>query len=266
MPSLADRQRGFADALLDPVAPLPDGTSAPGGEYPVDRFAVYRNNVAVGLIEALRSGFPVVDALVGEEFFSAMARAHARASPPASPVLLGYGGDFADFVGGFEPARDIPYLADVARLEWAWLESYHAAEAEPVTIHAIADIAPDQAPLLALELHPSVRLLAFAMPALTIWHRHQDDAAPDAIEIDDRAQYALIVRPHAEVNVIEVTAATFALLTALERGEMIATAVEVALAIEPDADIAAMLAGMFAAGCVIDVIGQPVAPTVTDDR
>src|SRR5437868_3298584 len=109
----------FANAVLDPAIPVPSGLRAWNGLRAERRFAVYRNNVAVGLIQALASRFPAAKKIVGEEFFAGMARAYIGLHPPQSPVLLRYGDDFANFVQAFEPASGLPYLPDVIRLEAA---------------------------------------------------------------------------------------------------------------------------------------------------
>src|SRR3990167_7733275 len=96
-------QTAFANALLDPELPSPGGLSTWNGSDPATRFAVYRNNVTVSLIDALADTFPVVQALVGEEFFRAMARVSVRATPPRSRLMAFYGHDFADFVSAFPP-------------------------------------------------------------------------------------------------------------------------------------------------------------------
>ena len=112
-------QSRFRAALLDPGQPAPPGLTGSGGGPAARRFGIYRNNVTASLTEALRQSFPVVRALVGEDFFTAMAIAHLRAHPPASPLLMFYGQDMADFVAGFAPAQHLGYLPDVARLELA---------------------------------------------------------------------------------------------------------------------------------------------------
>ena len=122
----------FADALLDADQPVPAGIIAHNTAVPSRRFAVYRNNVVTGLVKALRSRFPVTETIVGEEFFAAMARIFVTAQPPRSPLLATYGDAFPAFIVTFEPARDLPYLADVARLEAARTRAYHAADAPPV--------------------------------------------------------------------------------------------------------------------------------------
>ncbi len=113
--------------MLDPELPPPAGLVGPDGEPSSRRFAVYRNNVVAGLIAgAAVTAFPAVHRIVGADFFLAMARAYVAEEPPGSPIMLDYGAGFPDFIGRFEPAMTLPYLADVARIERAWSEAYHA--------------------------------------------------------------------------------------------------------------------------------------------
>jgi hypothetical protein len=121
----------FAEALLTREPDCPPGLRTWNGSDPAQRFAVYRNNVAVALIDALADTYPVVQELVGEAFFRAMAREFALARPPVSPVMAHYGEGFAEFVEGFAPAATLPYLADLARLEYLYVQVYHAADAAP---------------------------------------------------------------------------------------------------------------------------------------
>ncbi len=248
LPSPAEGQRRFADAILDPAAAIPAGLACPPGTDRAERFAVYRNNVAVGLIEALRSTYPVVDRLVGREFFTAMARAHAFDRPPDSPVLLAYGANFPAFVAGFGPAAGLPYLADVARLEWAWQEAYHAADADPMPVAALESLPKKRLPGLRLILHPSARLLRFASPALTIWRLHQEAAEPAPIELDGRPEQALILRPGTSVGAIALSPGAFAFLDGLRQNRSVALSVADALAAEPGLDVAELLAHLFEAG------------------
>jgi hypothetical protein len=139
---LADRQRAFAAALLDASQPIPAGVVDPTGKPCPRRFGVYRNNVLSGLIEALQESFPAVRRLVGEECFRAMARLYAILSPPRSAVMLQYGADFPAFIAGFEPTAALPYLPEVARIERAWLEAYHAMEAVQLDPATLATVAP----------------------------------------------------------------------------------------------------------------------------
>src|SRR5258708_13370281 len=112
---LASFEASVADALLNANRPIPCGIIAHNAAVPARRFGVSRNNVVSGLVKALKSRFPVVEKIVGEEFFAAMARVFVMAQPPRSPLLATYGDDFPPFVAAFEPPREIPYLAAASR-------------------------------------------------------------------------------------------------------------------------------------------------------
>ena len=124
----------FSAALLDPAHPVPEGLITPDGSPATRRYAIYRNNVTVGLTEALEAGFPVIRKIVGERFFQAMAVVFVRNHPPTSPILAGYGAEMPGFLRGFEPVQHLKYLPDVARLELALRRAYHAGDAAPVLI------------------------------------------------------------------------------------------------------------------------------------
>lgn len=193
----------FAAALLDPAAPCPAGLTAWNGSDPARRFAVYRNNVVVSLIDALADTFPVTLELVGEEFFRAMAGIFVRAAPPKSALLAEYGEGFPAFIERFEPARSVPYLADVARLELLRVRAFHAADADPVTpdriARAVAD--PERLPALRATCHPSLGVLSSRYAVVSLWAAHQ--GIGDLARVDPAIpETALVVRIGLEVQVV----------------------------------------------------------------
>src|SRR5260370_34243568 len=129
--------------------------SADNGGVPARRFGVYRKNVLVGLWKLLKSRFPVVEKTVGEVFFAAMARVFVKKQPPRSPLLATYGDDFPAFIAAFEPARGLPYLADVARLEATRTRSYHAADATPLGAEHFAALDSQAVGAIRVAMHPS---------------------------------------------------------------------------------------------------------------
>jgi hypothetical protein len=208
----AATQAAFHAALWQ--ADPPPGLAAPEGEA-ARRFAVYRNNVQHGLTRALAARFPVVEQLVGAEFFTAMARVFIAGAPPAHPVLLSWGEAFPGFLEGFPPVAHLPWLADVARLELTRGRVYHAADAEPVIPDQLAVADPER---LRLALHPSVALFASPYPALRIWQAHQPGAVPGA-PIGTGPDHALIARrPDFAVIVERLEPDTHGVLAALAAG------------------------------------------------
>ncbi|HEU0220805.1 MAG TPA: DNA-binding domain-containing protein [Paracoccaceae bacterium] len=191
-------EAGFAAALREPGG-APEGLHDPPGGV-AGRFRVYRNNVAASLAGALAATYPAVQALVGPEFFRGTAREFTRRHPPRSPVLIEYGEGFPAFLAEFPPAGSVPYLADVARLEWAWLRAFHAADAEPARAQMLAGLPP--AALLATRLrpHPSAHCLASAFPIVSLWREVTGRAPQTALDLG-RGETALILRPAYEVQV-----------------------------------------------------------------
>lgn len=230
----------FARALADPQAPPPVA--------PARRFAVYRNNVAVGLIGALEARFPVTRRLVGDDFFRALAGAFIAAHKPQTPVLIHYGAEFPDYVRGFAPAAELPYLPDVAALENAWAEAYHAAEASALPFAALAEIAPERLETLRLVLHPAARLLSFATPAASLWAAHQREGEPAAPETWAPEQ-ALIVRPQAEVEVRRLPEGGYGFLAALRDDATLGEAAAPLIAAGGDPGL--HLVGLMQSGAVV---------------
>ena len=215
----------FSQALSDPARPIPEQTKGREGRPDARRFAVYRNNVATGLIGAIEARYPVARRLVGDAFFRAMAGAFVAARKPRSPVLIHYGAEFPDFVAAFEPAREIAYLPDVARLENAWVEAYHATEAPALTIAALGEIDPGDYDGLRFSPHPAARLLRFSHPAGSIWAAHQEagEARPPEAW---RAEDALVARPEADVLVRILPPGGYQFARALFAGATLAEAAE----------------------------------------
>lgn len=215
MPGQAD----LAAALLDPER------AAPAGLAPPARLAVYRNNVVVGLTEALAAAYPAVLALVGERFFKAAAGVYVRAEPPRSPVLITYGQSFAQFLEGFAPAARLPFLADVARLERLWLEAYHAADAAPQAIEGLGAIPEADLAATRITLHPSARLLRSRWPIASLWAANTGRGAHDDVDLQ-RSEAVLVIRPSQTVHVHVVTLGLFAFLEALQAGRPLGEAAD----------------------------------------
>ena len=227
----------FAAALTGPGAPPP--ALDPRG------FAVYRNNVAVGLTKALEARYPVTRRLVGDGFFRAMAGAYIAGHKPQNAVLIHYGADFPAFIAGFAPAAELVYLPDVAALENAWLEAYHAAEAEPLALAALAEVAPERLEGLRFVIHPAARWLRLASPAASIWAGHQGEGEPEAPEVWG-PENALVARPDADVRVRILPPRGFDLLASLAEGAPLGEAAAPLIAAGDDPG--AHLVGLIAAG------------------
>lgn len=250
----------FARALLDPWLPCPPGLQAWNGSHPAHRFAVHRNNSIASLADALADTFPVVQALVGEEFFRAMAAAFVRAHPPASPLLHAYGQRFAEFIAGFGPARPLAYLADVARLERARVDACHAADAPPLSPAAATGALACGGRVGALRLvpHPAARWLVSPHPVFSLWAAHQGEGALEDVDLS-RAEGALVVRPGFEVLVLRCGPGAVALLDCAARGGELAACVAAAVGAEDGFDLAGTLSLLMAHGALA-AIALPQGP------
>lgn len=231
---------------------LPPGVTSCDPAAALQRFAVYRNNVVVGLSDALARRFPVIRRLVGDDFFRALARAYIDVDPPRSPVLSEWGAGFPGFLADFPPLARWPYLRDVARIEFGRGLAFHAADVPPLDPAKVATADPE---VLTLKLHPSVIVLRLGHPAVTIWARHQLLARP-ALPASG-PQIALILRlPSHDVPVEAIGSGDAALIEALAAGRSLAAAARAALLVQPDHDAQPRLVDLMGAGAFVETGGS----------
>jgi hypothetical protein len=249
----ASLQTSFAEALLNADRPIPGGVIAHNAAIPARRFAVYRNNVVTGLVKVLASRFPVVEKIVGDEFFAAMARCFVTDQPPRSPLLATYGDGFAAFVAAFEPTRELTYLADVARLEAARTRAYHAADATPLEADQFASLDGEVAADLRIAMHPSTEIVRSPFPIVTIWAMNSGERQLAPIE-NWCGEDALVARPYLDVQVRTLPRGGAAFLLALTAGRSLGEAAAAALADDPDFDLTCNLAGLIGSGLARDII------------
>lgn len=247
-------QDDFAAALMAPADVVPPSPQiAALAQQP--GFAVYRNTVMTGCINALQANYPAVARLVGEAWFRAAAAIYSRAHRPMHPSLLDHGEGFAEFLAGFEPARELAYLPDVARLDRCWTEAHIAADAAPVAAAAVARLTTEELASAVLQPHPAARWAWFAeAPIMTIWARNRTstfttgDGGEDAPEIAWHGEGALLTRPLAQIQWVGMTAAGCAFLDTCAAGADLAAAAAAALAIDADTDLAQLMAVTLQAG------------------
>ncbi|MDJ0928179.1 MAG: DNA-binding domain-containing protein [Gammaproteobacteria bacterium] len=244
-------QNDFAAALRNPDATLPPGIRDGRGAPRARRFAVYRNNHFVSLIDALADAYPVVQRLVGDEFFRAMAKVFVATNAPRSPVMLEYGAGFAEFLDEFEPVAQLPYLADVARLEWAWLSSYHAADADGIDATSLTVLLPTQVDVLQLQFHPAAQLVCSRWPILSIWEANVVDEGDGQIKPDAGPESVLLNRPRESVDVRRLPPGGGAFIQQLMNGLNLAAAAALATKARSDFDLPGNLQGLLESGAVI---------------
>jgi hypothetical protein len=251
MPSLREQQLRFAETILGT-----DDAVLPVGFFSVDdaapRVSVYRNNVFSNYRNALGATYPVVCRLVGKAFFDAAADAFVRARPSTSGDLNIYGGDLGDFLASYPYAADLPYLAEVARLEWVIDEAQRAAKRERTSyevLAALAAIPAELLPSITIGLDPSCGLVVSSLPLLHIWRVNQPDFAGDErVDLGEGADRLLVRRDADTVGIERIDPGTFAFLQALASGQTLALALEAAQAADAAFDLGAALRRHVGAG------------------
>lgn len=228
LPDLAGFQRQFAATIVQPV----------GGAM-----AIYRNTVTHGAVEALAANYPVVAQIVGPEMFEGIAVEFASACPPHTPILALYGGEFAEWIERQPWAIDLPYLADVARVERLHVESLTAADAEPLTLVGSKDLAT-----LRLKLHPSARFSWLQTPAMSIWLAHQQPL-PSAIEPEWKHEGALFARPAPFLmHKLRIGRPAHRVLFGIRLGETVGASLAAAARLYPDSDDKTLFASLLNLG------------------
>lgn len=246
--ALSAYQDAFAAALLaeDPLAGAPPELARLAAQ---PGFAVYRNTVMKACIDALQANYPTVARLVGDEWFRAAAALHVRRHLPSKSSLLLYGAEFPAFLASFEPAREVPYLADVARVDRWWTEAHVAADDPLLDPAALIALTARQMNCLALRPHASARWgWCDKWPVLTLWRRNREPFADDSDAIAWGAEGVLLTRPDGAVRAEALSRAGVALLDACAAGQCIERAVTAALGADARADIAALIQRLLEAG------------------
>ena len=239
------RSEDFAAALLDPDIPIPNGVGKEGGDAP-KRFSVYRNNVVVGLLDAVAAAFPSLHTIMGEETFRLVARNYIAAHPPSSPVMQHYGASFSAFLAAFPPLRKSPFLTDVALVERAWLDAYHSPDVSPLDPAVLQDFAESDVVSLLFRPHPATTLVRSSFPVVTLFEARHQWPAP-SIDMEE-GQAALVTRSGVQVTVTQWHGASAAMIESLIDGAMLGEAIAEAQGQLPDFDPGPVLGQLFALG------------------
>lgn len=226
-------QRNFAAALLDPELPVPVGVSGSATK----RYAVYRNNVTVSLVRAMESNFPAIRKLLGETYFAGLAREFVQQNLPQSPLLFSYGDHFAEHLKQQFDLKDYPYLADVARLEQLWRQSYHEQDAASLAPEALAAFSSEEIAELRLTPHPALRLLASDYAVHSIFQVNREEGKKLEISLD-QPEHVIITRANYAVMLQSVGKAAYCFIEALKDNHTFGEAAEVAFAVNEDFDLA----------------------------
>lgn len=242
--SLHKLQSEFARWMLGEQAAVLAETVSGNGLAPEARLQIYRNIVFNNLTAALSTAYPAVLKLVGEEFFDGAAARYIRDYPSVSGNLQDFGAQFAECLGSISETATLPYLADVAQLEWARQQAYLAADAAPLEPGALTTVADDKQNDLRLALHPSVHLFESNYPVLDIWGFCQRDT-DERLTLGDTGQLVLIWRTDIQISMQALTKAQYAFSDSLMKQDTLGSAQAHALDLGTDFDVSIFLRWLF---------------------
>jgi hypothetical protein len=241
MPALRELQAVIGTAMLGGDAGAAAREIEPDGLAPEARLEIYRHHVLTTLTSALEATFPVICRLVDRRFFAYAADTYVRAHPPTGPCLFEYGDSFPDFLAAFPPCRDLAYLPDVARLEWAMSVALHAPDVDAMDPACLAHVAAEDMPRLTFTVDPSVSFLASPWPIDRIWRANQDGASGDPVDLASGGVRLEVRRAGDVATVRELAVADHALRTALAGGATLEDAAAAALGVDSHFDLTVAL-------------------------
>jgi len=237
---------------------------------PTRRVKVYRNNTFAGLTSALEAVYPTVQRLVGADYFRFAAEEYIRNHPSLSGNLHYFGDRFGEFLATLPSAAGLPYLPDVARLEWAYHEVFHAASGARLNLEELQSVPAANWGRLSFSLHPASRLIASSYPVLRIWQVNQDNYEGDQrVDLGEGGVRVLVLRHDLEIAMYSLGFGEFAWLTALATGYDITRAYEQACLVQPDFDLNTCLQCHVMRGTLVDwhlTDGNPSCFTDQVDR
>lgn len=255
---LPELQAALAAQIRLGVATPGAATPPPGLLAAPQRLGIHQRHVRTSLTAALRARFPAVVRLVGDGFFAFLAAQFIASHPPSDPRVARYGDGLADFLAGFEAARDYPWLPDVARIENAAAAVAEAPLRAPLDAARLAAVAPEQAADLAFTWNDAVRLVASDLPAALLWRVAREGGMDTQIDMDNAGPTRLLIRRADDtVEARDLSIADFAFRAALADGRRLG---EAAVAGGAGFDLATAFAAVLADGCVTDFSLEGTSP------
>ncbi len=220
--------------LQDEFAELMNADAVHSGLVtPVSNVSIYRNNMVCNLVQTLMDSYKMIVKLVGEDFFRMTAKEYINRYPSLSGNLHDYGEYFADFLDEFIPAKNLVYLPEVARFEWACHLLYFAADASILDIKLLENISPDQFQELHFGLHPASRLMRFNYPILRIMDLCKGEM-DEEINLNEGGVNLLLIRREFEIKLVPLSLAEYTFLSVLNQNETLGAALDATLEIDAD--------------------------------
>ncbi len=247
MANLTDHQNIFYENCFGNSSNYGAKLIIPFGISGEDRLNIYKNNTFITLTEALSATYSTIEQLVGEDFFAFMTREYIKLYPPKPGPLFEYGSSYSNFIQNFKPAPSIPYLADIASLEWVMNEAHHAADAFPICAKDLLNISEEQLVKMTFTVHPSCNILSSKFPIDMIWKANNDTGSFNDIDIAQSAQL-IVLRPNDTVIIQSIDRAVYEFLTNIKNGSNVDQAVLKTITITPDFDAAKTLIELISLG------------------
>jgi len=262
---LSETQTLFSRTMLD----HPDAVANPdpalaglfAGEEAIlpARLKIYRNNILGSLTKAMQATYPLIEKLTGEEFATGLMRSFVLESPPQEACLARYGAGLDAFIETFSPAKDLPYLADVARLEWAMNEAYYAPDDRPLTPAGLQNVPLEELADMILPLRASIRLLDSRWPLSAIRNfclkENRDER--ETLNLDQGGCQIMVYRPGLSADIVPLESAEYAFLQAMSAGDTLGQSLETILKTFPGFDFKGFLQKHMA----LETFSSPVANT-----
>lgn len=248
-PSLLDLQTDFLAALYgDQEATIADQLVG-AGLAPAARLRIYRHSTEQIHLDALRTIYSALSALVGEAFFEQAAAAYHRGHPSCSGNLQAFGEHFPDFLEGLPNTRALPYLGDVARLEWRRQVVALAAEYDSLSLADFDTVLAAAEGTVRITFQPGMQCWISPYPVLAIW-RYATQPTPERLVLSTSGDHMVLWRSEVDVAMAGVDVASFACIDALVRGDTLDTAYALARALDPAFDLPTCITSLVDAGLV----------------
>ncbi len=239
---LNEFQERFKDLMLDHPKALDDppedlAAFCAEGDIPLPtRLKVYRNNIVGSLTDVMLATFPIIEKLVGRDFLEGMSRSFILENPPTQGCLSLYGDGFAEFIDGFELAKSLPYLPDVAHFELALNKAYYAKDDQALTAEELATVQPEELGKLKLTLRDSVNLVRSRYPLIAIRDFCMAETQEGKLDLNQGGDSLMIYRPHLDSVTVRLEASEYLMLENLANGNALGEAVEVTMTAHEDFD------------------------------
>ena len=246
-------QRVMTASILSQTSSRLGSKLQAGNANPVNRFGIYRNNTLISLTQSLKANFPVTVRLVHESFFHWVVQEFIRRFPPEEARLSSYGAKLPAYLAGLPACRSVPYVAEVARLEWAICTSLHAEERDSCSIERLSRLgsAVGDARLL---LQPTLQLIPARWPTIDIWNAHQGSVVELPGGIIRRPTYAQVTRIADRIRLASLSTGRCAFRRSLARGLSLKAAIRLAVSRDRSFAPGAELASLFGENLVTDVV------------